>query len=67
MELQYFNLTIFMTLNENIIETKNYGPFDNIKKANIFGIKKIKEIKQNFKTEFEFDFKINDITEEELY
>ena len=84
MDLFFYELTIFTNAiinNEKYkIDTNNFGPFDNIKKANIYATKKIDEIKSNtvnmkniFKTEFElvdvefeYDFIIKDITNEEL-
>lgn len=84
MDLYFYELTIFTNAIVNNqkynIETKKFGPFDNIKKANIYATKTIDEIKNNivnmkniFKTEFElvdvefeYNFIINDTTKEEL-
>ena len=82
MDLQIYELTIFTNglINDKKfrIETKKFGPFDNIKKANICCNKKIDKIKNKLKNikntfielgfddiDFECDFIIKDITNKE--
>lgn len=65
MDLKIFKLSIFVKTNNVMIQTRDYE-FDNYRKALKFYYKKINEINSEFKTSFEFDYVLNDITNEEF-
>lgn len=65
MDLKIFKLSIFVKTNNVMIQTRDYE-FDNYRKSLKFYYKKINEINSEFKTSFEFDYVLNDITNEEF-